>query len=244
MDCDCQHGRETHLGPRAATDGAGRRFWPRALWHLHSARNRRVYLDLLKFADCLPSPHYTLTMTNSAQCWPTLLFVWKVRTTELCCKSKAGLLLHGLGEDANGIVAGSDAFQTRLNPREAWCTILSSSVGRAAGGEGDESPHEMTQGHNSAHRRCQDCWAFHRTALSQAANIWHLLGCIVASNSHVPPPPTSPCHKGGISASCWCQRGESIMVSQGPEDVPSRVTEETSSRVAVLRAEQGFRRWC
>lgn len=170
LACDCQHGKEIHLGPRMATDGAGRGFWLRPVWYLHSARNRRVYPDLLKFAECLPNPHYSLMMANSAQCWPTLLFVWEAGTTELCCMSRVGLLLHGLGEDANSIVTGSDAFQTSLKPREALCTILSSSVGRPARGQGDESPHEMTQGHNSAHWRYQGCWAFHHTALSQAAN--------------------------------------------------------------------------
>jgi len=181
-------------------------------------------------------------MANSAHRSPTFLFVWKARKTEPRCESKAVLVLCGLGEDADSIIAAGDAFQTSLSPRETSCTILSSPVGRTAEGQGGKSPRGVTHGHSSARWRCQGSWAFHPAALPQLADIRHLLGCVGAGDSHIPPLLTSPHHEGGISALCWVGRVSPPVVAQGPGAVPSRVTPEPSSRLMVLRVERGDRR--
>lgn len=126
---------------------------------------RMVHPDLLKLAGCLPQPCYTLLMAYLAQRSPALLLGWKARKMEPRCESRAALVLPRLSEDADSIVAGGDAFQTSLSPREALCTILSSPAGRPAGGQGGKSPQEVTYGHSGARQRCQGCWAFPLAAL-------------------------------------------------------------------------------
>lgn len=53
---------------------------------------------------------------------------------------------------------------------------------------------------SSAPGHCQGWWPFHSVALSQVSNIWCLLSCVRADDSHIPPLLTS-CPR--ILALCW-----------------------------------------